>query len=138
MTQEAEVTGTEAVEPHAVPNNYGISIFAGLLFGALGAALFAGFTLFMGRFFVLMALVPAAAAGFGVSLGIREEDSSMGAALGGFLGIAAMAAGYVVIEISLPLFYTYNWGWLDWAAFIFGTLMAIGWGANIEEEEDDE
>ena len=136
MSQETEIREQDIVDSTAVSNSYGISIFAGILFGAVGAAFFAGFTLFMSRYFVLMALVPAAAAGFGVSLGIHEEDSSIGAALGGFLGIASMAAGYVAIELSLPFLYTYNWGWLDWVAFIVGALMAIGWGANMVEEDD--
>lgn len=119
-------------------NNLVISVIAGGSLGFIGALVFAVTTIVMNRFVVLLGLIPAIGAGFGVSLGINEVDSDIGAGLGGFLGLVSMAVGYMLIELSLPLLYTYNWGLLDLGTFVFGFFIAIGWGMNAEEEDEDE
>lgn len=79
-----------------------VSIGAGIGFGFVGTVAFLALTSLLGNWYVVLSLLPAFAAGFGVKIGIRQKNSRGGAVIGGIMGLVWMLATYLPIYTFVP------------------------------------
>lgn len=108
----------------------------GAVLGIIGAVVFAWITTTTGWFIGLLGVLPLAATGYGMALGVRERGGIISGLLATVIGLILLGLGYGLIEDWLGPFYTYSFDHLDVITALIGAYVAFKLGTGIEVEAE--
>lgn len=124
--------GSEAsnAAPDRLVAGYLEGAIVGGVLGVIGAAIFAWVSIQTETVYAVLGLLPPAAAGFGVALGVGRRGGLSSGIIGAVVGLLSINLGYQLLIRWMPPFYEYQPGAVDAIILIAGLYVAFKLGTG--------